>query len=153
MNKFYTGFEEDRDALSVSSGLACPVDEDGMPVTTAQQQFKEESDINTIVKRFGLTGELPVVPRMPMSGDFTGAVDFHTAMNMVVQAEQEFMKLPAQLRERFKHDPGELIAFLEDEGNRDEAIKLGLVEKPAEKVRDVVQAVDELAAKIAVPAK
>lgn len=147
--KFATGFGEDREVVSRETAMSFPVDDDGNVITMTQRHFAEECDINTIVKRFGLTGQLPVAPQMPMSGDFTGAVDFHTAMNLVVQAEQEFKKLPADLRERFQHDPGELIAFLEDEANREEAVKLGLVAKPAEKVRDVVQAVDELAAKLA----
>ena len=139
-------FNYDVDKASEESGLACDPDE-GM----TQQQFADECDINKIVERFGLTGQLPENLRMPVSGDFTGVTDFHSAMNIVRLAEEEFMRVPAKVRERFGNDPGALMAFLDDPGNRDEAVKLGLVNPPAEKTRDVVQAVDELAAKIVVP--
>lgn len=98
--------------------------------TLAQQQFKEESDINTIVDRFGLTGEMPQVLNMPQYGDFTGIFDYQTAMNLVVQGREEFMKLPAKMRARFHNDPNELLEFLNDDDNKDEAIKLGLVKAP-----------------------
>lgn len=136
-------FAYDTEAASVESGLKCDPDE-GL----TQQQFAEEVDINTIVKRFGITGQLPENLRMPVSGDFTDITDFQSAMNAVVAAKDEFMRLPGELRQRFNHDPAQLISFLEDDKNKDEAIKLGLVNKPPEKTRDVVQAVDELAAKL-----
>ena len=141
----YHGYEsrEVREEKSRKFGLVCDPEED-----VAQQQFKEEVDINTIVKRFGLTGALPENLRMPVSGDFTGVTDFQSAMNLVRQAEEEFLRIPADVRARFANDPGQLMAFLDDEKNRDEAIKLGLVNAPVEKTRDVVQAVDELAAKM-----
>lgn len=139
-------FNYDVDKASEESGLSCDPDE-GM----TQQQFADECDINKIVERFGLTGALPENLRMPVSGDFTGVTDFHSAMNIVRLAEEEFMRVPAKVRERFANDPGALMAFLDDPGNRDEAVKLGLVNPPAEKTRDVVQAVDELASKIVPP--
>lgn len=141
----------DVDSASLEAALSFDPESEG-----AQQQFKDESDINVIVARFGLTGELPEV-RMPLSGDFTGVSDFHQAMNLVRQAQESFMEIPAHLRARFNNDPGRLINFLENGDNRDEALKLGLIQPPPEKTRDMVQAVDELAAKLApaapVPAK
>lgn len=139
-------FNYDVNEASQDSGIAFDPDEG-----VTQQGFKEECDINVIVERFGLTGQLPENLRMPVSGDFTGVTDFQSAMNIVRQAEEEFLRVPAHIRERFSHDPGKLMAFLEDDKNRDEAVKLGLVNPPVERTRDVVQAVDELAAKIVAP--
>ena len=116
--------------------------------SVSQSRYQAECDINTIVRRFGLTGDLPVNAAMPTSGDFTGISDFHSALNMVREAEEAFMAFPASVRERFGHDPQQLMAFLENADNRDEAVKLGLVSAPVERTRDVVQAVDELAAKL-----
>lgn len=146
--KLFHGYEDAkvREEKSVAAGIAFDPDE-GL----TQQQFAEEVDINTIVKRFGLTGQLPENLRMPVSGDFTGVSDFQSAMNLVVAAEEEFMRVPAEVRARFNNDPGQLMAFLDDAKNREEAIKLGLVTPPPEKTRDVVQAVDELAAKLVTP--
>lgn len=137
----------DPDAVSLETGLQCP-EEEGR----TQQQFAEEVDINTIVERFGLTGELPFSGKVPLEGDFTTVVDFHSAMNLVVEAQRAFDELPAELRKRFEYDPGNLVAFLSDDKNREEAEKLGLVVKREPKPRDAVQAIDELAAKLA-PAK
>lgn len=145
---FRTGYNYDVDAVSRETGLDCNVDpENGEVLPSAtQQQFKEECDINEIVRRFGLTGELPENVRVPQSGDFTGITDFQSAMNAVREAQENFMALPAEIRERFANDPQKLMDFVANDANRDEAIKLGIVSRPPEVTRDVVQAVDELKA-------
>lgn len=99
--------------------------------TLAQQQFKDESDINFIADRFGLTGELPTVLQLPKYADFTGIFDFQQAQNAVRTALEQFMTLPAKLRTRFDNQPQKLLTFLEDPENYAEAIFLGLVNKPA----------------------
>jgi phage internal scaffolding protein len=58
-------------------------------------------------------------------------------LNQVIAAEDEFMRLPADLRARFENDPAQLIEFLENLENKDEAIKLGLVNPPVELSQDV----------------
>ncbi|MEO5351179.1 MAG: hypothetical protein H7836_16280 [Magnetococcus sp. YQC-3] len=114
----------DVDQASVDNGLACCDD------SLAVQSAEEESNINTIVRRFGLTGELPNDLRMPISGDFSGVPDFHAAMNMVRSAQEEFLRVPADIRARFSNDPQQLMSFLEDDSNRDEARKLGFLKAP-----------------------
>lgn len=121
--KFNTGFNLDNDAVSLDNGFFCH-DE-----SLAIQSAEEESNINTIVRRFGISGELPDNLRMPQSGDFTNALDFHASMNLVRQAQEEFVRVPAEIRARFNNDPSRLMAFIEDESNYDEALKLGLVNK------------------------
>lgn len=138
-----SAYNYDADVVSRETGMAIDPSE-----SVVQQQFAEEVDINTIVKRFGLTGELPNGVNMPVSGDFTGVTDFKTAMDLISQSNAAFAELPAEVRARFGNDPSKVIAFLDDERNRDEAIQLGIVAKPPERTRDVVAAVDELAAKI-----
>jgi phage internal scaffolding protein len=135
----------DVDAASNEAGLKC------MDESLAQQQFREECDINEIVRRFGLTGEIPGDFDMPVSGDFTDAVDFHTSMDMIRKAQESFDRLPAEVRSRFSNDPGRLMTFLEDKENKAEALKLGLLQPPPEKTRDAVQAIDELATKFPTP--
>lgn len=135
------GWNYDRNATSQQTGLACDPEED-----VTQQQFAEECDINTIVSRFGLTGQLPENPRMPYEGDFTTVTDFTTAMNSVVAAREAFMEFPAHVRAEFDNDPQKMIAFISDDKNRAKAIELGFIPKPPEKTRDAVAAIDELAA-------
>ena len=92
-----------------------------------KEEFGEDCDINVLVKRFGLTGELPENWRMPQYGDFTGVTDYHTALQLVRDADQGFEQLPSEVKRRFGNDPSALMLFLSDDRNRDEAIKLGLV--------------------------
>lgn len=113
----------DRDQNSDLTALLC---ED---VSLAQQQFAEEADINTIVKRFGLTGELPTVPHPPTYADFGDVMDFQSAQNAIIAATQGFMAFPAPLRAQFDNDPQRMIEFLSDPANRKEAESLGLVTK------------------------
>lgn len=116
-----TEFNYDMQAASAASGLACADD------SLAVQGSKEETDINTIVRRFGLTGELPGDYQPPMSGDFVDVVDYQTAMNAVLAADRAFYEMPADLRTRFDNNPQKLMTFLDDPGNADEARKLGLL--------------------------
>lgn len=111
----------DRNAASKKSGLATP------EPTRAQQQFKEECDINTIVQRFGLTGELPQNFKPPLVEDFDQVMDYQSALNAVIAADRAFMEIPAATRQRFNNNPQQLLEFLDNPANTDEARKLGLL--------------------------
>jgi phage internal scaffolding protein len=115
-------YNYDMALVSQETGLYC---EDP---SLAQQHMRDECDINMIVERFGVTGQLPVKAIEPSYGDFSGVTDYHTALNKIKSAEAEFMALPAKLRAKFDHDPNALLNFLENETNRDEAIELGLID-------------------------
>jgi phage internal scaffolding protein len=43
-----------------------------------------------------------------------------------------FNDLPSSIRSRFGNDPAAFLDFVNDEGNADEMIKLGLIEKTGE---------------------
>lgn len=122
-------YNYDMNAAGDESGLECT------DPTLAQQQYKEESDINTIVKRFTLTGQLPQNVRMPEYADFTENLNFHDAMNAIVAAREAFDQMPADVRARFHNDPGEFVDFTNDRNNLAEARKLGLV--PAEELAPI----------------
>lgn len=106
---------------SNASGLRC---ED--PSLAVQDQ-RDEVDINTIVKRFGLTGKLPEDIRAPTYGDFTGITDYQSALNAVIAADEAFMAMPADVRARFGNDPAAFVDFCSDAKNAEEAAKLGLL--------------------------
>lgn len=77
--------------------------------TTVQQHFKDEVDVNTIVRRFGATGQLPAFRPEGVYGDFTGIEDYDGAIERIERAHNAFMQLPASVREQFDNDPGRLI--------------------------------------------
>lgn len=116
-----TQYNYDMNKAGDESGLKC---ED--PSLT-HQSFADEVDINTIVRRFNLTGQLPTNVHMPTYQDFEGIFDYHTAMNAIAQAHESFDTMPADVRARFHNDPAEFIDFCSNTANREEAIKLGLV--------------------------
>jgi len=117
-----TPYNYDVDAASNESGVACE------EPSLAQQHFKDECDINNILRQFNITGQLPDQPLSPKYGDFSGISDYKTALDRVIAADEEFMNLPATLRARFDNDAANLISFLDNEENRLEAEKLGLLE-------------------------
>lgn len=91
------------------------------------QSQTEETDINKIVERFAITGELPQNIRLPQYGDFVAINDFHQAANAIAQANEAFDQLPAKVRARFQNDPGQFVDFCTSEGNEEELRKLGLL--------------------------
>lgn len=117
-----SAYNYDRDAASDEAGLKC---ED---VSRTKQSFADEADINTIVRNFGLTGSLPDNYNPPQYGDFEGIADYQSALNAVIAADDAFMQMPPNLRERFHNNPQNLIEFLASENNYEEAVSLGLVQ-------------------------
>lgn len=141
-----TLYNYDMNKAGDESGIDCQFSVDletGERVATpslTKQSFAEEADINTIVKRFNLTGQLPQDVRMPTYADFEGILTFHDAMNAVRDAQEAFFELPAELRSRFGNDPGAYVDFCSDPKNQDEAVKLGLAKPKAPEPVTVIPA-------------
>lgn len=123
------------EALRQTTTVDCSVE----PSRT-KQSFAEEADINFLMDRFLRTGYFPTVEELggaqPMFGDFSEGVSYMEALERVRAAEDGFMQLDAKVRDRFRNDPAELLQFLSEPGNREEAVRLGLVgDKRAAAVR------------------
>lgn len=102
-----------------------------------QQQFKEECDINTIMNKYIKTGEFRALTgRGGVYADFSEIKDLQSMLDTVRLAQDAFASLPAQVRQRFANDPAQLLAFIQDTNNRDEAIKLGLIDRPTTEPND-----------------
>lgn len=99
-------------------------------VSKTRQEFLSSCDINSTMKRFSVTGYLPVNAGSPRFVDNTTVTDYQEAQMLLMNAQESFDALPALLRKRFGNDPEKLVLFLSDEKNLDEAIKLGLVQPP-----------------------
>lgn len=125
---FRKAYDDHTDA-SNRSGLKCE-DES----RTVQSDAKD-ADINVIVKRFGVTGQLPVVQMPPLNVDFSeGVFDFRQAQDLIIAARHSFMQLDADVRSRFGNDPALFVDFCSNPDNLAEMRKMGLAvpEKPAE---------------------
>lgn len=124
--KILNPYNYDTREHSVATGL----NTSGAPKTV--QSFKDECDINTIVKRFGITGTLPLNMRTPLPADTVYPLsDYRTLLDTVLAAQKTFGDLPAEVRKRFANDPQEMINFLDNPNNLEESYKLGLRNKPA----------------------
>lgn len=109
-------------------------------VSLTQQHDKEACDINNIMDQYGRTGLLPQGANPPVFGNFSDGNDYQEKLNCVLTAQESFMALPASVRSRFGNDPTHLLDFLSDDGNRAEAIKLGLVSDNKSDLTEAVKA-------------
>lgn len=114
----YNGY--DTDEASLEAGLDC-----GDQLITIQSE-REEADINTLVRRFGLTGQLPVNNPAPQLDMFVDIMDYRDAQNAILEANRSFMAMPPDVRARFQNDAGAFVDFCSDPANLEEMRKLGL---------------------------
>lgn len=96
-----------------------------------------EIDVNVLVARAKAGEDLSRFVRPGQYLDMTQVpTDLRDALAIVQRANDLFMSLDANVRERFFNDPARMVDFLSDSNNRDEAIKLGLVKAPEEPIVD-----------------
>lgn len=99
-----------------------------------KQSFQNESDVNTIMGKWRKSGHIEHLNKAkPRYGDFTNADDYIEAQAKLIDANEAFMALPSIVRKRFENSPAELLAFMADSANNEEAVALGLAtraEKP-----------------------
>lgn len=124
---FRSGYDGMNERVSVLTGI-----ENNDPSLTQQHQ-EEEANINTIVRRFGITGTMPTNLRTPTYEDFDEIYDYRTALEAVRNAERSFMSIPAEVRARFDNDPQAFMEFCNDPSNLEEMRTLGLANKSSEK--------------------
>lgn len=114
-------------------------------VSLTDAQFADECDINSILRRFGATGQLPHTSRSVVSGDFSDIHDYQACLERVNRAKSEFLALPADLRGRFGNDPSAYVDFVLDPSNQDECVRLGLrvVPEKVDTSLDVLQRIEK----------
>jgi phage internal scaffolding protein len=98
--------------------------------TKTKQSDAFDSDINNIVKRFTPTEQAIAFATRPGEYlDLSGAPDFHRALLIIDQANEDFAALPAEVRTAFNNDPAQLIDAIYDPKRVDELTKLGIFAK------------------------
>jgi phage internal scaffolding protein len=96
-----------------------------------QQHFKEECDIINIIKRHDKNGIIEHVQRgQARYGDFSQVHDYREALDLVRDAQDEFMKIPSDIRKQFDNDPGKFFQFVSNPDNKEELKKMGFIETP-----------------------
>ena len=99
-----TPYNYDRDEVSKNTALVFN-DE-----TLTQQNFKDDADLNIMIRKYG------VLPVQEVNWDeFDSSVipsDYHQMQNQLIEADQAFMGLPAELRSQVDNDPAKLLALI-----------------------------------------
>lgn len=95
-----------------------------------QQQFKDGADLNLMLVKFGQGVPMPTNYVPPTYGDFSGVGDYMSCLQSVRSAAENFMTLPARIRDRFKNDPQALLEFVTKPENHKEGFELGLFQNP-----------------------
>lgn len=108
---------------NTADGFYTPDDEE--PRT--KQSFKEECDINNIMRKYLQGAPIPANVRVGRYGDFSTGVDYLEAQAVILMAREQFGALPSKVRERFNNDPAMMLDFVGNPANIDEARKLGLL--------------------------
>lgn len=108
----------------IVSSLECNED-----VITCQSS-KFECDINNLMMKYTENGTV----EQYQNGFYDDVSDlnlqYHEALNLINTVKDDFSNLSSNIRDKFASNPFELISFLENKENLDEAIELGLVKKP-----------------------
>lgn len=101
-----------------------------------KQSFKQECDVNTLLKKYRKTGLLEHVNMYQgRYENLSDPVDYQTALNLVLSATAAFDSLPSQVRKQFSNSPHEFLTFVNNPENESAMRDLGLL--PPEIVPDV----------------
>lgn len=103
-----------------------------------QQHFAKEQDVRNIIKQYDRTGLISNVQRgIAQYGDFSEVNEYREAMDIVINANNTFAKLPSDVRQRFGNDAGAFMEFATNPQNADEMVRMGLAKAP--KVEEVIE--------------
>lgn len=96
-----------------------------------QQHFAKDADVRNIIKQYDKTGLIANVARgVARYGDYSEVNEYREALDMVNAANNNFMQLPAEIREMFGNDAGSFFEFATDPANEEKMVELGLKEAP-----------------------
>lgn len=108
--------------------VACDFECTGESMT--HQEFKDECDINFLMKRYMKTGVLDHVNKYQgQYGDFIGAESYLEARLKIQEANEAFETLPSDLRYQFANDPAQFLDFVQNPDNVDKLVEMGLATK------------------------
>lgn len=112
-----------RESIS-AEGIKSLVEDSEVDIYEGIQAYKDECNIKNILARVSAGDETALQQRIGEYLDTTTMPKtLAEAQNMVIKAEQEFKKLPLNIREKFNHSPEQFIAEL---GTADWAEKCGI---------------------------
>ena len=90
--------------------------------TTGESMTRQADSAQTMIseqmKLMISTGFKGINFKEPRYGDFSGLDSYHEAVNRLAQAEDDFMALPATIRQFCDNDPGLFLEYMNDPEHR-----------------------------------
>lgn len=104
-----------------------------------KQAPRDEVNVNNIIRRHTRAGTLGrLLDRGPLQyGDVSGVKSYQDALHVVMQAQEAFAELPANLRQKFQNDPAVFVEFCSNKANKAEMRSLGLLRQEEEEEKTV----------------
>lgn len=128
----YQGLNSNGEELSSMFVQHDPVDFATTGPSATRQEFAEECDINILMAQYETTGTINHFNNgQPQYLDLTETPDLQEAINVMKEAEQAFMRLPAATRFTFENDPVRFVDYAQDPANVETMRQWGLA-RPAE---------------------
>lgn len=123
--------------------------------TLTRSSFRDECNINSIMAKAVKGLNVPINSKSPLFGDVSNMGTYHEMNLRLQEIQNEFLHtVPAEVRLKFGNDSGRFADWLQKPENKDEAIRLGLIEDAgrvaqmrAEAIADEQLAVEKAKAK------
>lgn len=97
-----------------------------------QQHYKDECEVINIIKKHDRNGIIEHVQRgQARYGDFSEVADYREALDLVRNAQEEFMTIPSDIRKKFDNNPGKFYEFVSNPDNKEELKAMGFIEPQA----------------------
>lgn len=99
-----------------------------------KQEFRDETDINNILRQYKVTGMINHINAQAAQGkyeDLPDPLDFQASLHLVRDAQAAFDSLPSRIRDRFQNNANAFLEFCSDPRNQAEMQKLGISPAPA----------------------
>lgn len=112
-------------------------------VGRTKQSFKDECDINLIVKNFTQTGEITHVNNAPPRYGDASIYSFDESMRIVAEANSRFEELPSDVRRHFENSPAKFLDAVHDPERVTELRELGLMAEETPPAELPLQAISE----------
>jgi bifunctional DNA-binding transcriptional regulator/antitoxin component of YhaV-PrlF toxin-antitoxin module len=102
-----------------------------------QQHFSEESEINNIIAFHDRTGIIKNVQQgIAQYGDFSEVNEYRENLDMIRAADENFMKLPSDIRRKFNNNAGDFFEFATNPQNEQQLVEMGLAKARPSEVGD-----------------
>lgn len=120
-HRFRVSYDESYDSSLYASATA----DDGL----THQSFRDECDINNILRAWSADGITTVNASQPAYLDLSNVEDYKASIDRLQAANDAFDALPSKLRYHFKNDPAELLKYIHNPATtKADLAALGLID-------------------------